>query len=333
MLSSAGTAVAGMVPTASAEFWRAGIDFWVQSASMGPIKSRVFRAHDGNTRRVVYALDGMRARPDLNGWEVETDVAQMLTAHNINVVMPVGGMSSFYSDWQQPSNFGLLGTGSATLADATGSADSGSATGSAGYPRRASWETFLTSELPRALHDRLGFASTRNGIFGLSMGGSAALTLAAYHPNQFSFAGAFSGFLNPSAPAMPEMIRVAMLDAGDYNADDMWGPPWSPEWLRHDPFVFAPLLKAENMPVFIACGNGLPGPYENPQSLMDVWNIFTGMGLESLALVNTQAFRVRLMSLNYQNVSYFFPPYGVHNWPYWVDDVNAMLPDLSSHIG
>jgi diacylglycerol O-acyltransferase/trehalose O-mycolyltransferase len=330
MLSSIGVAVAGSAPVASAQFWRAGMDFWVMSSTMGPIKARVFRAHDGNTHRVVYALDGMRARPDLNGWEIETDIAQTLTAQNINVVMPVGGMSSFYSDWLAPSNFGLLGTGSASISAATGSAAN---TGSAGYPHRAGWETFLTSELPNALHARLGFASTRNGIFGLSMGGSAALTLAAYHPNQFSYAGAFSGFLNPSAPGMPEIIRLAMLDAGNYNADDMWGPPWSPDWLRNDPFVFAPLLKAEHIRLFIASGNGLPGPYDHPQNLADAWYTTEGMGLESLALANTGAFRARLNALGYDNVDYFFPPYGVHNWPYWVNDVNQMIPDMSAHIG
>ena len=45
---------------------------------MGPIKTRVLRAADGNTNRVVYALDGMRAREDLNGWEIETNVAETL---------------------------------------------------------------------------------------------------------------------------------------------------------------------------------------------------------------------------------------------------------------
>ncbi|ONM49158.1 hypothetical protein B0T46_09615, partial [Nocardia donostiensis] len=44
----------------------AGFDFWVDS-DMGPIRSRIFRARDGNTNRVVYALDGMRAPETHNG--------------------------------------------------------------------------------------------------------------------------------------------------------------------------------------------------------------------------------------------------------------------------
>ena len=97
---------------------RAG--FLGHSPVMGPIKSRIFRAKDGNTNRVVYALDGLRAPETLNGWEIETNVAQMLTDWNINVVMPVGGQSSFYADWNAPSSFfgvppsgsGVAGTGS-----------------------------------------------------------------------------------------------------------------------------------------------------------------------------------------------------------------------------
>jgi diacylglycerol O-acyltransferase/trehalose O-mycolyltransferase len=322
LLGISTSTITDTVPRASAAFWPAGIDVWVNSATMGPIKSRVFRARDRNTRRVVYALDGLRARDDLNGWEIETDIAQLLTSWNINVVMPVGGQSSFYTDWLAPSDFGPL------------SGSAGSSSGSfRAYPNRATWETFLTHDLPAALRARFGFASTRNGIFGLSMGGSAALTLAAYHPNQFSYAGSFSGFLNISAPGMPEALRLAMLDAGGYNVDDMWGPPWSPGWYRNDPFVFAPLLQRENIRLFIAAGNGVPSGYDSPHSVVDAWNDFIGMNLETLAAENTQAFRIRLMTLGYNNVVYYFPPAGLHNWAYWNDDVKAMAPDLSAHIG
>ena len=115
-----GVSVAGPVGTAIGRVTTrtSGYDFWVDS-DMGAIKSRIFRAADGNTNRVVYALDGMRARDDLNGWEIDTNVARALTAANINVVMPVGGQSSFYADWNAPSTFGpgdrlgWLGPGSA----------------------------------------------------------------------------------------------------------------------------------------------------------------------------------------------------------------------------
>lgn len=324
LLSTVGAGIAGKAPSASAAFWPAGFDFWVDSG-MGPIKSRIFRAHDGNTRRVVYALDGMRARPDLNGWEIETDIAQVLTAWNINVVMPVGGESSFYSDWSTPSSFGPI----------SGSVSHGSSgsSGSSGFPARATWETFLTTDLPNALRSRLHFQSVRNGVFGLSMGGSAALTLAAYHPSQFNYAGSMSGFLNISAPGMPEAIRIAMMDAGGYNVDCMWGPPWSAGWRRNDPFVFAPLLRKENIRLYIAAGTGTPGAHDVIHQPIDLWNTMNAIGLESIASVETRAFQVRLTALGATNVVYDYSPRGTHNWGYWTDAAVRMIPDMSRYIG
>lgn len=325
-----GASVAGPVGAANA-----GIvdclqcDFWVDS-DMGPIKSRIFRAADGNTNRVVYALDGMRARNDWNGWEIETNVAQALTRANINVVMPVGGESSFYADWNAPSTWGPgeLGssTGSSGGSSALGSSDAaGDVDGKANTYR---WETFLTRQLPDALANRLGFRSTRNGVFGLSMGGSAALTLAAYHPQQFSFAGSYSGFLNNSAPGMREALRAAMISAGGFNIDAM-APPWGPQWLRMDPFVFAPMLKANGTRLWIASGSGVPGNGD----VSDALGVVQAVPLEALALANTRAFEVRMATLGGANAHFDYPATGVHNWRNWEDQVIRMIPDLSANIG
>nr|WP_280272336.1 alpha/beta hydrolase family protein [Nocardia wallacei] len=322
-----GVSVAG-AGTASAAFDPSGIDFWVDSPTMGPIKNRVFRAADGNTSRVVYALDGMRARQDISGWEIETNIAAELTKANINVVMPVGGQSSFYADWNAASSFlGLPPISGSSSGSASGSGATQVLADGPGKSYRYEWETFLTRDLRNALRDRLGFSSSRNGAFGLSMGGSAALTLAAYHPEQFSFAGSYSGYLNVSAPGMREALRVAMIDAGGYNIDSM-APPWGPQWLRMDPFVFAPRLKANNTRLWISAGSGLPGPVDGPN-----FNTVNAMGLEALALANTRAFQVRMMTLGAGNVTYDFPAVGVHNWRYWESEVYRMLPDLSANIG
>ncbi|MGW4242322.1 alpha/beta hydrolase [Nocardia sp. NPDC004722] len=317
-------AVTGGGATASAAFEPAAFDFWVDSA-MGPIKTRVLRAADGNTNRVVYALDGMRAREDLNGWEIETNVAEAMAGANINVVMPVGGQSSFYADWNAPSSFFGIppGTGSAN----TGSGATDALSGGPGKSYRYTWESFLTNDLRWALRDRLGFNPNRNGVFGLSMGGSAALTLAAYHPDQFSFAGAFSGYLNISAPGMREAIRLAMIDAGGYNVDSM-APPWGPQWLRMDPFVFAPNLIANNTRLYIAAASGRPTAMDGPN--MGTAN---GMALEALALANTRAFQVRMATLGARNADYSFPEYGIHAWNNWQDEAYRMLPTLSANIG
>ncbi|WP_067825813.1 alpha/beta hydrolase [Nocardia inohanensis] len=320
-------------PPAAAAFDPSGFDFWVDSPVMGPIKTRVFRAADGNTNRVVYALDGQRATEILNGWENDTNVAQVLTSWNINVVMPVGGESSFYADWNSPSSFFGVPAGAGSSAANTGSGATEALGGGPGKSYRYDWETFITNQLRWALRDRLGFNPYRNGVFGLSMGGSAALTLSAYHPDMFSFAGSFSGYLNISAPGMREAIRTAMIDAGGYNVDSM-APPWGEQWLRMDPFVFAPTLIANNTRLWIAAGSGLP-----MQQDLDIPfgaaadRLVRGAPLEALALANTRAFQVRMATLGAQNAVYSFPPYGLHAWTNWQDEAYRMIPDLSANIG
>ncbi|MET8876740.1 alpha/beta hydrolase family protein [Nocardia sp. NPDC004604] len=326
-----GIAIAGSGATASAGFNPAAFDFWVDSPVMGPIKTRVLRAADGNTNRVVYVLDGQRAPETLNGWEIETNVPEVLASWNINVVLPVGGMSSFYADWNAPSNFFGISPGSA--GSSTGSGATEAFLAGPGKSYRYDWETFLTQQLRFALRDRLGFNPNRNGVFGLSMGGSAALTLAAYHPDQFSFAGSYSGYLNISAPGMREAIRAAMMDAGGYNVDSM-APPWGPQWLRMDPFVFAPRLIANGTRVWVAAGSGLPMSEDLTIPLLAATDrVVRGAPLEALALANTRAFQVRMMTLGAQNVVYSFPPAGLHAWTNWQDEAYRMIPDLSANIG
>lgn len=326
---------------ASAAYTPSGFDFWVDSPVMGPIKSRIFRAADGNTDRVVYALDGERAGQDLSGWEINTGVANALTRANINVVMPIGGESSFYMDWNTPSSFlgippqaGSSGSssGSNSLSAATGSS-SGSGglqvlDGGPGKSYRYVWDSFIHNDLRNALSSRLGFRNSHNGVFGLSMGGSAAMTLAAHHPDQFNYAGSYSGYLNISAPGMREALRAAMIDAGGYNIDSM-APPWSPKWFYMDPFVFAPMLKANNTRLWVAAGSGIPGAGD----VSNVMDVIQGSPLEALALLNTRAFQVRMASLGANNATYDFPATGVHNWHNWETEVDKMIPDMSAHIG
>ena len=92
------------------------------------------------------------------------------------------------------------------------------------------------------------------------MAGSAALTLAIYHPNQFQYAASLSGFLNLSEGWWPMLVNMSMGDAGGYKADDMWGKTEDPNsaWKRNDPMVNISQLVANNTRIWIYCGNGTP---------------------------------------------------------------------------
>jgi diacylglycerol O-acyltransferase / trehalose O-mycolyltransferase len=55
----------------------------------------------GGGPHAVYLLDGLRARDDFNGWDINTAAFDWYRGSGLSVVMPVGGESSFYADWNQ----------------------------------------------------------------------------------------------------------------------------------------------------------------------------------------------------------------------------------------
>lgn len=257
-------------------------DLFVPS-SMGPIKVQVQWAARGGSS-ALYVLDGLRAPGDHNQWTSDTDVLRQFAGDNVTLVFPVGGRSSFYTDWYRPSSTNNQAT-------------------------TYRWETFLTRELPAFLAG-YGVSRTNNAIIGASMGGNAALTLAAHHRDQFRFAGSFSGFVHPTFPMWHEAMRAAMWNEGNFNVDDMWGPAGSAAWLRNDATEQAELLRG--LPIYLWTGNGVPGPLDLPGG---VGNTVNAAGLEAMAMVAAQMFRDRATALGI-NARIDFAN-GTHTWPYW----------------
>ncbi len=72
----------------------------VPSPSMGRDIKVEFQ---GGGPHSVYLLDGLRAQDDASGWDINTAAFEWFYQSGISVVMPVGGQSSFYSDWYQPA--------------------------------------------------------------------------------------------------------------------------------------------------------------------------------------------------------------------------------------
>ena len=250
--------------------------------------------------KAVYLLDGMRARDDYNGWDIETPAFEWFNNSGVAVVMPVGGQSSFYSDWYSPSSFN-----------------------NQGYTYK--WETFLTSELPLWLATNKQISMTGNGVVGLSMSGSAALILSAYHPSQFKYAASLSGFLNPSALLMQQAIRVAMLDAGSYNVDNMWGAPWDSAWKRNDPIKQVNRIVGNGTRLWIYCAPGGNSPV-NPNP--DPSQQFNADNLEGMAIKSNKDFQEAYAKAGGNNATFVFPTAGNHAWPYWGQQLTSLKPDL-----
>ena len=240
--------VAGGSATAEA-FSRPGLPVEyldVPSAGMGH-DIRVQFQSGGDGAPAVYMLDGLRAQDDFNGWDINTPAFEWYDGSGLSVVMPVGGQSSFYSDWYKP------------------------ACGKNGC-QTYKWETFLTQELPAWLQANRQVKPTGSAAVGLSMAGSAALTLAIYHPEQFPYAASLSGFLNLSEGWWPMLVGLSMGDAGGYKSEDMWGPSSDPAWKRNDPMVNVKQLVANNTRIWVYCGNGNPSDLDAGTSA-GIWTI------------------------------------------------------------
>jgi diacylglycerol O-acyltransferase/trehalose O-mycolyltransferase len=268
----------------------------VPSAAMGrdiPVKFQPGGTH------AVYLLDGLRARDDNSGWDIETNAFEKFFESGVSVVMPVGGMSSFYTNWDSPA----VGNGTT---------------------QTYNWETFLTSELPAYLSANKGISPSGNAVVGLSMSGSAALILAAYHPGQFKYAGSLSGFEHLSDGIWPTLVGFSMRDAGGFDAGAMWGPGGGPDWQRNDPTLQAGTLAANGTRIYVYTGNGTPsdlGGGDLPATF-----------LEGLTKDSNVAFQNAYAGAGGRNATFNFPPNGTHSWPYWSAQLDQMKPQIVSTI-
>jgi len=276
----------------------------VPSPSMGRDIKIQFQSGGPNSP-AVYLLDGLRAQDDFNGWDINTPAFEWYYNSGLSVIMPVGGQSSFYSDWYKP------------------------ACGSSGCSTYK-WETFLTSELPQWLAANKQVKPTGSAAVGLSMAGSAALVLAIYHPDQFPYAASLSGFLNLSEGWWPTLVGVSMGDAGGYKAADMWGPSSDPAWKRNDPMVNIQKLIDNNTRIWIYCGNGNPSDLDAGTS---AGNLFNAKFLEGFTKRTNITFRDTYLADGGKNGVFNFPENGTHSWGYWGAQLQQMKPDIQRTLG
>ncbi|MEL4175567.1 esterase family protein [Corynebacterium bovis] len=252
----------------------------------------------------VYMLDGLRARDDWNAWTWLGHGVDQFVNDDVNVVMPVGGASQFYADWVGPFQ------GSTT-------------------PKIPRWETFLTAELPAALQRDFGISPQRNAVVGLSMGGTAAMNLAAHHRNQFKQATSLSGYLNTTWPGMYASLQFAMNDGSPgANVWDMWGGPFDPLRVRNDPLLQTPALSG--LPMYLSSGAGILRPQDdflaNPQGGV------AGIVLEWISRDSTARFNLAALATGSQPVM-SYPLIGVHNWTAWTPELGKARPYILSALG
>ncbi|SUA43465.1 Mycolyl transferase 85B [Nocardia africana] len=149
-LTDAQPSTDGSVLTTAAPGSPRALTVTVHSAAMNtPIRLEVLPAPDrSRPAPTVYLLNGIDGGADGN-WINRTDIAEFFAGKQVNVVVPFGGASSYFTDWRADDP--VLG--------------------------RQRWTTFLTEELPPIIDSGFGGNGT-NAIIGISMAGTSVFQLA-----------------------------------------------------------------------------------------------------------------------------------------------------------
>jgi S-formylglutathione hydrolase FrmB len=250
------------------------------------------------SRPTYYLLDGVDSPAAESNWVRKTDIRRFFADKDVNVVLPVGGGGSYYTDWQQRDpRLGL-----------------------------EHWETFLTAELP-PLVDRTFHGDGSNVIGGLSMGGTAAAILAFRHRDLYRGVAVFSGCPDTVTPDAQWVVWASVLRQGG-DPNNMWGPPDTADWVSHDPLTHAEEYRG--MAVYLAVGGGVPGPRDS--AVPGYPGVLAlSVPLEEAAQFCTDLFRVRLATLGIP-ATYVFHGVGTHSWPYWQDDLHESWPVLAAAL-
>ncbi|WP_082898633.1 alpha/beta hydrolase [Rhodococcus sp. EPR-279] len=276
---------------------------FVHSAAMNrTIPLKILRSPDRTTPSpTLYLLNGAGGGLDGMDWYTQTDVVAFFADKNVNVVTPVGGAYSYYTDWQQDD------------------------------PRlgRNQWETFLTAELPPLVDDLLD-TDGRNAIAGISMAATSVLNLAAHHQGLYRAVGSYSGCASTTAPMGRAYVKTVVSMALGANVTNMWGPDDHQDWVRNDAVVNAEKLRGTAL--YISNGSGLAGASDtldgtnpNGPGFVLLNQMVVGGAIEVATGDCTRRLKTALEQLDIP-AHFELRERGTHSWGYWQDDLHDSWP-------
>ncbi|MFC4125584.1 alpha/beta hydrolase [Nocardia rhizosphaerae] len=275
------------------------------------VELQIIRAADASTPRpTMYLLNGSQGGPNGSGWDAQTDAVSFLRGKDVNVVTPVGGASSYYTDWVRDD--AALG--------------------------RNKWQTFLNEELPPVIEDYLGADGTRAAV-GVSMSGTSVLNLAIAKPGFWSGVASYSGCAQTSDPIGQEFVRITVENwGGGQSVENMWGPRNGPLWRANDPLLNAERLRGTE--IYLSTGTGIPAaPHDTPADprvrdgrIPLPIQIAFGGPIEAAVRHCTLNLADRLRDLSIP-ATLDDRPVGTHSWGYWEDDLKRSWPFLAGTLG
>lgn len=270
-------------PTARADGFE---NLMVPSAAMGRDIPVAFLAGGPHA---VFLLDAFNAGEGVSNWVTVGNAMNILAGKGVSVVAPASGAYSLYTNWEQDGS--------------------------------RQWETFLSQELPDWLAANKGLAPTGHGIVGAAQGGTGAVTLAAFYPDRFRFAGSLSGFLTPSATFMNGAITDGLMTFGGVDSRNMWGLPQLGRWKWHDPDVHISLLAQNNTRLWIFSPQTLT--CSDPPAMI---------GYCDQAQGSNRQFYQHYRQVSGHNGHFDFPAGGNHDWSTWGPQLGAMAGELVATI-
>lgn len=257
----------------------------VPSAAMGRDIPVAFQS---GGQHAVFLLDAFDAGDDVSNW-VAAGAFNTLAGRGISVVAPAGGAWSLYTNWEMDGS--------------------------------KQWDTFLGDELPNWLAANKGLAPGGHGIVGASQGGTAALTLAEFHPDRYRYAGSLSGFLTPSQTQLNGAITAGMAQFGGVNTQAMWGAAQLGRWKWHDPDVNVQLLVDNDTRLWVFSPATLT--CSDPAAMI---------GYCDQAQGSNRTFYNHYRAVGGHNGHFDIPTGGQHDWGTWSAQLAAMSGDLAANV-
>ncbi|MFI5780616.1 alpha/beta hydrolase [Nocardia sp. NPDC051570] len=255
----------------------------------------------------LWMLNGLDGGEGTASWKAQTKALDWLADKQVNVIQPIGGLGSYYTDWQKPDP--VLGVNK--------------------------WKTFFTEELPPLLDETL-HSTGRNALAGLSTSGTSVLQLAEAKPGLWKSVAAYSGCAQIADPMGQQFVKLATETWAGGNTQNMYGPSNSPLWAENDPVINAEKLRGTLL--YVSSGSGIP-VMDDVEYYVDSApgptggvNLALGMIIEAAVNGCTANLKNRLDSLSIP-ATFQFTPVGTHYWPYWEEALHNSWPILAQGMG
>ncbi|PFG27371.1 alpha/beta hydrolase [Corynebacterium renale] len=286
--------------------------YQVHSPSMNKdIPVAVIPAHDKDGNPVsgaptVYLLNGAGGAEQDNDWIVLAKTVDFYKDKSVNVVIPMQGAFTYYTDWVDE-----------TL-------DTPYLKG----PQK--WETFLTKELPGPIEQELN-ANNKRAVVGFSMSATSALLLPQHNQGFYDAAASFSGCAATSSFLPYEYLRLT-VSRGGAQPEQMWGPRGGTYNVYNDALVNAEKLRGTEL--YISTATGLASETDMAGYMRDkgVSNekasasattlIVEGGVIEGAMNACTHDLKAKLDRAGIP-ANYELRNTGTHSWPGWRSDLET----------